>query len=185
MKAMRAIDGTVQRFARGADEKLGKPFHPDELLARVGARVEVKKLQDALREKSERLEELARIDMVTGIANRRYLLESLQRQLDAAARRHGLVAFVMADIDHFKDVNDRFGHEVGDQALASIAGALQQCLRTQDLLGRYGGEEFGMVLPDTDMAGATLLAERCRHAVQGSSLRAGDATVSLTISLGV
>ncbi len=185
LTAMRDVHSTVEGFARGADDKLGKPFHPEELLARVGARVEVKKLQDALREKSARLEELARIDMVTGVANRRYLLESFQRQLDAAARRQGVVSFVMVDIDHFKEINDGSGHEIGDQALASIAGALQQCLRTQDLLGRYGGDEFGMILPDTDLAGAALLSERCRKAVEASVLTVGATTWRFTVSLGV
>lgn len=185
LTAKRDIDSTLEGFAHGADDKLSKPFHPNELLARVQARVELKHLQDSLRGQIERLEYLARIDATTGIANRRYMFEALQRLVDGATRRRSMVAFILADVDHFKEVNDTFGHGAGDQALRLVTTTMQECLRTQDLLGRYGGEEFGVVLPDTDLAGAMILAERCRRAVESRTLELEAGHVQLTISLGV
>ncbi|MDQ3756721.1 MAG: GGDEF domain-containing protein [Actinomycetota bacterium] len=125
----------------------------------------------------------ARTDALTGLANRRAMEEHLAR-LAAQAMRHGheLVALAI-DLDHFKSINDRFGHEGGDLALSHVAGRLQAALRAPDIAGRWGGEEFLVLLPDTDQTGGLIVAERIREAIAmdcGASPR-----ISVTASIGL
>jgi diguanylate cyclase (GGDEF)-like protein len=123
-------------------------------------------------------------DTLTGVANRRYILELLE--LEFAQRRHGDQHFglIMADIDHFKRINDTYGHQTGDRVLQSVANTLRACLRQQDKIGRYGGEEFLILMPFTPPEQARQIAERCRQAIAELVLP-DNLPLSLTISLGV
>lgn len=128
---------------------------------------------------------LSQTDMLTGVANRRHIIDELETLLGNHARNDEPVAVIMVDIDHFKQVNDRHGHIAGDRALAAAAEALRQCLRASDRIGRYGGEEFLIVLPGATPEAAREIAERCRLAVGAAIINAGDVRLDLTASLGV
>lgn len=128
---------------------------------------------------------LATLDPLTGVANRRFIVGALERDLQRAVRSRRPLSVLMIDIDHFKTVNDVYGHPVGDQVLCHVVELLRKRIRAQDLLGRYGGEEFLAVLPDTTPDGARRLAEKLRQAVAGSPCPVAGQPVVVTVSIGV
>jgi diguanylate cyclase (GGDEF)-like protein len=168
----------VKGLNLGAVDYVTKPFDAFELRARVNAALRTKHMQDLLIEH-------AKIDPLTGLANRRGLMERLAQEWERIQRHGGQLSFIMGDVDHFKEVNDTHGHMVGDRALHDIAGALVGQCRQVDLPCRYGGEEFAIVVPDETAAGAGILAERCRQAVEAIRLSVGTDTVRVTASFGV
>jgi len=132
---------------------------------------------------AEEMEKLATIDGMTGIFNRRHFLALADREWDRARRYGRPLSFLMIDIDYFKAINDRFGHDVGDRAIVHVANLAGQYKRTSDLLARIGGEEFGLLLPETEAAQAELVAERLRRQVAQSPL--AEVSHSATVSIGV
>jgi diguanylate cyclase (GGDEF)-like protein len=138
-----------------------------------------------LREREHRLDHMSKTDALTMVANRRHFVELLEREL-ARAKRYGTsLSCVMIDLDHFKEVNDRHGHLVGDQVLVAVADALRRSIRDSDMVARYGGEEFVLLLPSTDLPGARDLAERCRAVVAATQVAGRQGLLSVTASMGV
>ena len=131
------------------------------------------------------LERLATIDTLTGLANRRYFLELAERAFYQAQRYNRPLSVVMIDVDNFKHINDTFGHAAGDQVLASLASRMQQVLRRSDILGRYGGDEFAVVLPETGQEGARRMTERLRAAVAHTNQMLSTVDVPVSLSVGV
>jgi diguanylate cyclase (GGDEF)-like protein len=133
----------------------------------------------------QELERQATVDSLTGISNRRTLGELATRAIASAHRHKRSLAVLLLDADHFKRINDVYGHEVGDEALQMIAATLQCTLRSEDLLGRLGGEEFVVVLPDADAAAAMASAERLRHAIETAEFKGWHRRIALCVSVGV
>ena len=131
------------------------------------------------------VETLAITDSLTGVYTRRYFLERFEEEIKRAAAHKSKIALLMLDIDHFKKVNDQYGHLTGDEALKAVGVLLKENIREIDIAGRYGGEEFCVVLPETDAQGAALVAERIRQTTQDKVIKAYDATVRITISIGI
>jgi diguanylate cyclase (GGDEF)-like protein len=129
--------------------------------------------------------ELATTDSLTGVYNRRTFKELAEPLLSRARRTRGPVSLLLLDLDHFKRVNDTYGHLAGDDVLEAFAGLARTCLRKEDLLARYGGEEFVVLLPGTAETAAMALAERIREEVAGTPLRAGENDAHITVSIGL
>jgi len=179
------VSEKVRGLEAGAADYLTKPFHDQELVARVRVHLKLRALQEELRIKNEQLQLVSRTDELTSIWNRRHLMEVGEVELDRARRYKNELGCIMLDLDHFKLVNDQHGHLVGDQVLSAVARQLQQDLRKCDLAARYGGEEFVLLLPQTGLAGSLAVAERQRLAVAELSVSVGTVEVRLTVSLGV
>jgi two-component system, cell cycle response regulator len=185
LTARTSTEDVVEGLRIGAHDYLRKPFEPSELIARVSAACRVKELEDELRRRNAELEELSRTDPLTGLANRRHLQEHLTITAAIARRHDGSMSVLMIDVDHFKRVNDTYGHEVGDTVLREIAIRMGAACRTEDLLGRWGGEEFLLVAPATDVDGAAEVGERVRAAVSSSPIDVpGGGGVTVTVSIG-
>ena len=137
-----------------------------------------------LRSANERLDRLALVDDLTGLPNRRQVQVTLDAAISTAARHGQPLSVLMIDIDSFKEINDSRGHEAGDEVLGAVARAISGALRAEDLVGRWGGEEFLAVLPDTELAGLARVGERVREAVAGTPVAIGDELVAVTVSVG-
>jgi diguanylate cyclase (GGDEF)-like protein len=154
------LDSKVAGLRIGADDFLAKPFAEAEILARCAAMLRIKNLQDQLRRTQQKLAEQAITDELTGLKNRRAFDERLQEEFRRAQRYSDPVSLIMVDLDHFKNVNDRFGHQFGDLVLRGAAEQLRASTRDPDICARYGGEEFAVILPKTHLAGGLSVAER-------------------------
>ena len=128
--------------------------------------------------------ELSRKDGLTGAWNRRYLNEILQHEIESAARNGYFVSIIMLDLDFFKKINDKFGHHAGDKVLITATEVLHQCVRTTDYVGRFGGEEFLMILPYCDAAQVMEVAERCRLSIAAQTINLDPDTLHITGSFG-
>ncbi|MCY2931669.1 MAG: diguanylate cyclase [Planctomycetota bacterium] len=168
----------VKGLDLGAVDFVTKPFDAFELRARVRAALRTKHLQDLLRK-------YALIDPLTELPNRRALDERLQQEWARLLRHGGNLSIIMADIDHFKNVNDQFGHAVGDEVLRQVERRLADGCRETDMPARYGGEEFVVVAPETAAQAAADFAERLRISICCRPLEAHGKTVAVTASFGV
>jgi two-component system, cell cycle response regulator len=173
----------AEGLERGAHDYVRKPVDPVELVARTRTALRLRSLLDELARRNAELEELARTDVLTGLANRRHADDVLRATI-AGARRHGRdVSVILVDIDRFKSVNDRHGHAVGDAVLRAVAARLAAGLREEDTASRWGGEEFLLVLPDAPDAG--VIAERLRATLAADPVHTGDGhCVAVTASFG-
>ncbi len=179
------LNTKVRGLESGACDYITKPFEPAEMVARVHVQMQIKTLQDELRRSNQLLLQLAQTDPLTRLYNRRHLYEKLETELNRCYRGRNPLSLIMADIDHFKQVNDKYGHQVGDEVLVRVADLLQEQLRTYDLAARYGGEEFCLVLPETDLEAACEVAERIRMRAEEMTFSGKMENHKLTISFGV
>ena len=169
----------------GADDYIIKPFDANELRMRLRAGRRILDLQTELIYAREQLRERATSDSLTSLWNRAAILEILQQELERAQRADVALSVLLADLDHFKRINDTYGHLAGDAALREAAHRMRLAIRPYDRIGRYGGEEFLLVLPDCQGAGAVALAERLRLAVGGDAMALAEGMVSVTLSIGI
>ena len=170
----------------GACDLITKPFHPMDLIARLRLHLNVKRLQDELLVKNATLARLSTVDELTGLRSRRYVSEVLSIEFQRARRYGTPLSLLMADLDHFKLVNDRYGHPGGDAVLQGVAELLRSSLRATDVGGRYGGDELLVVLPQIRAEGALVMAERWRASVEHAALHAADGRpIQAALSIGV
>jgi len=156
------MDRLVEGLAAGADDYVTKPFHPRELLARIGVGQRIIAMHREIETKSRLLEEAARKDHLTGLANRRALEEYAERQLSGAIRHKFPFWVIAADLDDFKLINDSYGHAAGDEVLRYFASMLKENTRASDICGRLGGDEFVVIVTHGSKDGVVLLIERLR-----------------------
>jgi two-component system cell cycle response regulator len=171
----------------GVNDYLMQPVDPNELQARVKTQLRRKRYAEALRQNVKASIELAVVDSLTGLNNRRYLETHLAALLETAAGRGGPLSLMILDIDHFKTVNDTFGHAAGDEVLKAVALRSRRVIRAADLMCRYGGEEFVVVMPDTSVETAEKIAERVRLAIECDpfAIEGGIRNIDVTVSIGL
>lgn len=199
MTAQDDPDKLVEAFEAGADDYLVKPIIQKIFFSRLRAGLRVVKLQEELAadreqllrlstdlaEANEGLQLLALTDALTTLPNRRAAMERLEQEWALTKRGNRNFTCMMVDVDFFKSINDRFGHPVGDQVLKRVAAELRQVARAQDMVCRYGGEEFLVICPDTDVLEGSLCAERMRKRVQSIPVKHGTHTIEVTVSIGL
>lgn len=184
----------------GAIDYIAKPFSPAIVRARVRNHLALKRVTRELHLANAELTRLATTDSLTGVANRRYFMERLHQEMDRRLRYRGALGLILLDIDFFKQINDTYGHEVGDTALIALAKSIATTLRSHDVLGRLGGEEFAILLPETSLGEAEEVAERLRQELAALKIDPPDlpgkiepplmppppkGPVTFTVSLGV
>ena len=169
----------------GADDYLIKPFDPEELKARLHTGVRILQLEDNLLEAREEMRYKATHDALTSLLNRGTIVELLARELTRTRRENGCTIAVLGDLDHFKQVNDTYGHLVGDEVLREVAKRLLSSVRSYDFVGRYGGEEFLLVLNNCNANKSMDRAEEIRSAVCRSPITTTQGPLSITVSVGV
>ncbi|MFI5306897.1 MAG: diguanylate cyclase [Polyangiales bacterium] len=179
-------DSRVAGLRIGADDYVCKPFDERELLARLHNLLRLKRMHDQISKARQRLATLAIQDDLTGLYNYRYLHTRMNEEFKRAERYREPLSCIMVDVDHFKDVNDRHGHDAGDQALREVSVRLLKAVREVDVVARYGGEEFLLVLPSTNFSGALSVAERVWRAVGTENVALPrNAAERITVSVGV
>lgn len=172
------VDQKVLGFDVGAVDYIQKPFDSAELNARVRAALRTKRFQDMLAQR-------AMIDGLTGLWNRAHFDQRMHEEVAAASRYDRPMSLIMMDVDKFKNLNDNHGHPFGDEVLQAVGDVLQDSARTSDWPCRYGGEEFGLILRETDLDGAIIMAERVREEIESLQLRNKGQLVPVTSSFGV
>jgi diguanylate cyclase (GGDEF)-like protein len=180
-----ALEDKVRGLELGAADYLTKPFSLTELQARIKVGERIVRYQKALQAQQTQLEHLAREDALTGLANRRRFEERAREELLRAGRYQHPLSVLLADLDHFKTVNDTYGHPYGDIVLKEVGKAFFRHCRSSDLCARYGGEEFAILLPETRVEEARLVAERLCAAVRKLKLSHSSGDIQITTSFGV
>jgi diguanylate cyclase (GGDEF)-like protein len=189
----------VRGFEVGGQDYVSKPFNPLELHARINTHIELKGADERLRRDAKRLEDMNRklatalarmelmamIDPLTGIGNRRYFLERIEQEFVRSRRYGASLSIAMVDIDDYKKVNDRYGHECGDIVLQWISAMLTGDLRREDIIARWGGEEFILAFPETNIEGAGIIAEKLRSMVSTAVLDYRGNSIGVTVTIGL
>jgi diguanylate cyclase (GGDEF)-like protein len=175
----------VAGLQSGADDYLTKPFHAEELKARLRTGLRILHLEDRLVEAREEMRFKATHDALTGLWNRGVIIELLDGELTRARRERKCTAILLCDIDHFKNVNDTYGHPVGDEVLREVARRLQGAVRSYDFVGRYGGEEFLIILNNCDPSSALARAEQMREIIAKHEIVTDSGPLQLTMSFGL
>ena len=174
----------VTGLEAGADDYLTKPFEQNEFRAHSLVAKRILKLQQDLINAREELRSQAMHDVLTGIWNRRAVLDQLSRELDRSTRANTTTGVLMPDLDHFKKINDTYGHLTGDAVLREVAKRVTESVRSYDTVGRYGGEEFVVVMPNCGKAGIEQNAERIRLAISSVPILTDPAKITITVSVG-
>ncbi len=176
----------IEGLKAGADDYLTKPVDDAELMARLSTAERIITLEKTLKKRNQEIALLSITDPLTRVHNRGYLNDTLPVAFKRAARYGNSLSIILCDIDHFKEVNDRHGHQVGDKVLIAFVQTLNEALRRDlDWIARYGGEEFIIVLPETDLAGAKTAAERFRKLVADMVVETEHGEIRITASFGV
>ncbi len=188
LTAKSEMDDLVSAFGAGIDDYLTKPFNAEELHQRLRAGQRILNLQDQLNHTMEQLRFQATHDALTGLWNRKSIIDALSRELSRSKRNiqtPETTSVVMLDIDRFKAINDTYGHQAGDNVLKSVGDSIRKSLRSYDYVGRYGGEEFIIVLPASSRGQVENVVERIRLDIEQSPIDIGSLEISITASLGV
>lgn len=172
-------------FEKGADDYIVKPFNFQEMKARVRSGERIIKLEKRLRSAYDKLYKVATLDPLTGVLNRGAILELFEKEVKRGRRIGQPVGFIICDLDDFKKVNDTYGHLVGDDVLCEVCEIIAASLRNYDAVGRYGGEEFVMVLPGLNTAESAEVAERIRSSIASNPLHIKSINLNVTASFGV
>ncbi|SFZ76541.1 biofilm regulation diguanylate cyclase SiaD [Chitinimonas taiwanensis] len=184
MERITRVSDVYQSLARQREQTLAERFDKQlrqlEKVARISDRY-----QGMMRELNLALKEASTHDPLTTLANRRPLIERMKAEVERSTRLQHTFCVAMLDIDHFKQVNDQHGHEVGDSVLIETARVMEAEVREYDLCGRWGGEEFLILLPETELATASTIVERVRDSIRRMTLRLGTETLAITISAGL
>ncbi len=180
-----ARDDVILGLEAGADDYVTKPFDPAELKVRLWTGKRIVFLQDELISSREALRDVATHDHLTGLLSRGAIVSHFGTELSRARRESTPLGVVIADVDHFKQINDNYGHPTGDQVLCRIASAVRESVRPYDHVGRYGGEEFLTILPGCGRTETLMHAERLRDAVSQVVVVSADDAIRVTLSLGV
>lgn len=199
ISALQETFDKTQAFQAGGLDYITKPFNEIEVIARVNVHLELKSSRDELLNTTKDLEllnlkliqaqeelvQLASTDPLTGLYNRRRSMESIQDQKIYFERHKQAFSFVIADIDDFKSINDTYGHQCGDFILKEVSRELKSLLRHQDILGRWGGEEFNILLPETDKPGAKVIIEKLRIHINDQNFIYQDNTIHVSMTFGI
>lgn len=181
-----AKDNIIEGLEAGADDYLTKPFNQSELIARLNTADRILELERSLLTANEKIKILSVTDPLTRCYNRGYLTDHLSQEIKRARRYRSNLALVLCDIDYFKKVNDVYGHQAGDQVLKEFVECIKKQIRQDiDWVARYGGEEFLVVLPETSLSDACIVAERLRRSISERSIITKENVIQITASFGV
>lgn len=169
----------------GANDFLKKPVDPIELAARTRNMLRLRSRQLELERANQQLALLANTDGLTGVANRRYFLQRLEQELERSKRYHSPLVLAALDVDHFKQINDQYGHQAGDEVLKALSEFTVKMLRANDLVGRLGGEEFAILMPESDQEAGAIVSERIRAELAAIQIDTVAGPLSVTVSIGV
>ena len=185
MSSRESKEDIVAGLESGADDYLTKPFDLDELKARLRTGHRILELEDHLVEARESMRFRATHDLLTSLWNRGVIVELMSHEIMRSRRERSCTAVMMCDIDHFKNVNDQYGHAIGDDVLREVARRLHNSVRSYDMVGRYGGEEFLVALSKCDPGSAVSRAENLRAKIAGRPIQTASKPVPVTISIGL
>jgi len=180
-----ASDDIVEGLSKGANDYLSKPFDTAELQVRLQVGKRMVEMQGKLNDTLNELKELASHDSLTGLLNRRAIMEGLPKEIQRMKRQENVLCIGMCDIDHFKQVNDTYGHLVGDEVLKEVTKRMAETLRDYDLLGRYGGEEFLVITPVDSNNNGLMVYQRLCDVVSSREIIVNNLSIPVTISCGV